>query len=320
MPTREELRAQLAEVLLACFSAGEIRRLLGHLPGGDQLAHRLPGPIASAADTSTAAVGALEALGYLERPDFWASFRRERPQRVAEIEAIRIRFVRQSDVEDGLAADGEVEPPSELVILLVSASPIKKARLRVDEEFAAIIENLRLRANLRIEQRPAVTFDRLSAALNDVRPNVLHISSHGESGSLYFQARRSGDDLQRVPQTALIKLLHALGSDLKLVVLNACDSLEIAEGIVARKPSQITWAIGMKDPIYDDDAIDYSVALYDSIAAGRAIGIAHQAALARLALNVEDDSLEPVPSEIPRLVPDDPIRAEKFLLVKRRHA
>ena len=111
--------------------------------------------------------------------------------------------------------------------------------------------------------------------------------------------------------------VEVVGGDLQLVLLNACASLQIAEGLVAGEPRKIPWAIGMVEPIYDDDAIDYAVALYDSIAAGRAIGVAHEAALARLELNVDEDSGDRPPAEIPRLLPDDPAGANRYVLARR---
>jgi CHAT domain len=318
VPTREENRARLVEFLLACFSAEELRRLLRYLPGGHRLENRLPGANASAAETASAVVAALDALDYLGGREFWDALKRERERRVGEIEALQRVFLVDAPTGDAakapVAGDG---PRFDVVkILLVSASPIEGAALAVDEEFAAILGRLRHRTNLEIVQRTAVTFDRLSAALNDHAPHILHISSHGEAGALMFQPATPGAAMQRVPKLALIRLLRALGQNLRLVVFNACDSATMAAELVAGPPSSLEWTIGMNEPIVDEDAIDFSVAFYDSLAAGRPIGVAFEAALARLLLNLPEGAEADPSDDIPQLLGKDLEKAGKYRLVE----
>jgi len=203
-----------------------------------------------------------------------------------------------------------------LRVLFLAASPIDVPRVDADQEFARIRDALAHHPNLTIEVRSALTFARLRKALQEFSPHVLHITSHGTPGQLYFH-RDDGGDYQAVPTTTFARLLRALAKDLQLVVLNACHSLEIAEALVAEDPPITPWAIGMKTAIVDDDAIVFSNALYDSLAAGVAVGGAHEAALAGLELVEHPNPKLAKPPDIPRLVPDNPARAAQKILVRR---
>lgn len=308
-------KAQLADLLLRCFDAGELRRHLGYLSDGVALTRRLPGPNASAAEIAVAAVDALDANDLIKGDEFWAMFKRERPRRVEEIERHRAMF-RSAAAAVTPPATSERGPPDKLRILFLAASPIDVPRVDADQEFARIRDAVAHHPNLTPEVRSALTFARLRKALQEVRPHVLHITSHGTPGQLYFHRDDSGE-YQAVPITAFARLLRALAKDLRLVVLNACHSLEIAEALVAEDPPITPWAIGMKTAIVDEDAIVFSNTLYDSLAGGAAIGDAHEAALAELELVEHPNPKLAKPPDIPRLVPDDPARAAKEILVRR---
>lgn len=239
------------------------------------------------------------------------------PRRLANIAARKNEFQTGGPDSEAPArsATGEARGPVDVLrILLVSASPIRGAKLRVDEEFAQILAALRRCTNLRIEQRTAVSFDRLRTALLDVRPHVLHVSSHGTPGVLYFQGEGDGP-YQQMTTDAFITLL-GIDHDLRLVVLNACDSFQMAEAVVANQRARVAWTIGMHEPVRDKDAIAYSVSLYDTLAEGQSLQAAHYAAIARLQIDPREEGTPA--AEIPRLVPDDFDRADKVLLIRPR--
>lgn len=319
---------RFADYLLTCFDASELRRLLGYLPEGAQLSRQLPGGDASPVTLAAAAVAALAKLNLLQEPAFWESLRRARPRRIEEINQWQAAFRSYTPAEilPGRASDGPpapaattadrtAEPPvpaSELEILLVSASPIRGRRLAVDVEFGRVIEKLRHRPNLKIVQRTAVTFDSLQSALIDHRPNVMHISSHGDQDCLHFEPAQYGASTQKVPNAAFLQTLGALGDALRFVVINACHSLTLAQAIVSPPTPVAEWAIGMNAPFVDEDAINFSVALYDAIAGGRSLDAAFRATLARLMVGAPANT---APHQIPQLVPNDPTRARKAVLV-----
>lgn len=192
-------------------------------------------------------------------------------------------------------------PPDILRILLVSADPLPWESPPLETEFSRITDRLRHRRNVHVHQRTWLTINDLHAALLDVSPHILHFSGHGTADYLLLQSDRGGDSPTRVSSSMLVRTLRASASELRLVVLNSDDSLPIVMDIVAA--SGADWAIGMQGPILDDDAINFSSALYDALAAGRSLRSAFERARARLM------SDNPSNDPSPHLVPDDMGRA-----------
>ncbi len=182
--------------------------------------------------------------------------------------------------------------PEVVTVLLVSASPDHKERLRVDKEFRRITERIRSsrhRDRLRFEQLQAARFADLRTALMEHEPHVLHFSGHGRSdGSLVFEEGSNGSSV--VSKKSLLGLLRALSGGLRLVVLNACHS----QAIAAEIPPTVDLAIGMPSSIEEGDAVEFAVALYEAIGFDKSVQVAFDAAVAGL----DEDEVE-----LPRLFP-----------------
>ncbi len=185
-------------------------------------------------------------------------------------------------------------------VLMISASPDTHVRLRVDQEFREIITRMRgtrHRDRFHFIQIQAMRFDDLRIALMEHQPHVLHISTHGEpDGALVLEGPSAGGRV--VPTRNMLRLLESLRDNLRLVVLNACDSHLIAREL----PQAVGLAIGMSDKVKDTAAIEFAVAFYEGLGYGRSVESAFEVALA--GLGELDD-------EIPRLFPspaDDPQR------------
>lgn len=194
-----------------------------------------------------------------------------------------------------------------LRVLMVSASPETEARMRSDREFMRIIERVNgtpMRDHIRFEQIPAARFDDLSTALMRHAPHVLHISAHGAAdGSLLFEDGSAGS--RTVSKRRLLALLKALRDNLRLVVINACHSQQLACDI----PPAIDLAVGMSDVVADRAAIAFSVAFYESLGFGKPVETAFNVALA---------GLDELCDEIPQLFPapdQDPDNMRRMVLV-----
>lgn len=201
------------------------------------------------------------------------------------------------------------ERPSKqaVTVLMVSASPDIQVRLRVDHEFREIIARMRStrhRDQFRFEQVQAVRFDDLRTALMEYQPQVLHISSHGKSdGALIFEG--DNESICEASARNILQLLTSLRDNLELVVINACDSHELARSL----SSTIGVAVGMNDKINDATAIRFAVALYEGLGFGKAI---------ETAFNIAVAGLEAAEADIPVLFPlaaDDPQRRRSKILL-----
>lgn len=274
----------LVSLLLSMFSADELRRFLRYLPDGEALVAALPGVNASPAALAYETVDTLIRVDYLREPALWERLTAERPRRAAEIASVRA-LISRGDAQPTTFASPvpmavPAAPASTFTILLVSASPDFKQRLRVDQEFRQIVDKLRAtryRDRLRLVQVQAARFEDLRTALMEHEPQVLHVSAHGEKdGSLHFEEKADGSNV--VTKMKLLRLLSALGANLRIVVLNACYSAGIARDLA---PS-VGCSIGMSDTIRDGEAIEFSVALYETLAFGRSIQTAFDTAIAGL--------------------------------------
>lgn len=293
---------RLEALLLSLFSADELRRFIRYLPGGDALSGQLPGATASAATLANEAVGALARTGVLADPDFWQRLRDERPRRAPEIDQVKAVLDAPARApappppqpEPARPSPPQPAPPAKLLVLMVSASPDTRDRLRVDQEFRTIIDRVRAsryRDRFEFQQVQAATFGHLRTSLMEHQPHILHLSAHGTpEGNLVFEA--DGDGSRDVPGKSFVRLLKTLKDRLRLVFLNACHSHAIAGAI----PPSIDLAIGMSDSIDDLPAIRLAVAFYEALGFGRTVETAFDVALAEL--DGDDDA-------IPQLYPPE---------------
>lgn len=296
----------LYNFLLAQLTPDELRRWLGAFPRGKTLLNELPGGSVNAAQFHWEATDLLQRHGILRHDDLWDRLLEVRPLFKAEIDALKLKFVpngrptRLPEPEEGQDPVPQAPPtspipkePEKIKILLVSSCPDDQDRVRVDKEFAAIITALRgarHRDRLKIEQVPAASFASLRTALLEHEPHVLHISCHATpSGELLLESPTGGSE--SIPKPSMLRLLKALTDNLRMVFLNGCDTDQLAQAI----PPNIDLAIGMRKPITDKAAIDFSVGFYEALAFGKPVANAFDAALSGLDRLAEDRTPELFP-------------------------
>jgi len=160
-------------------------------------------------------------------------------------------------------------------ILLLSANPRNTKALRLDEERREIetglIERSRLRDQFRLITKVAVRPRDCQRAMLDHNPQVVHFSGHG-SGEPGIALEDESGNLKLVDAAALAALFELYKDTLQCVVMNACYSEVQARAIVEHIP----YAIGMSDKIKDRAAIEFAVAFYDALGAGRDVEFAYR--------------------------------------------
>lgn len=119
----------------------------------------------------------------------------------------------------------------------------------------------------------AARFDDMRRSLLVHRPHVLHVSGHGATGG---GIELEDDRGESRPVTALVvaDLLRILRRDLRLVVFNACNSLGLAEACSV----YVDCAVGMREPIRDNEAIAFAGPLYEALGQGESVGRAFELA------------------------------------------
>jgi hypothetical protein len=174
-------------------------------------------------------------------------------------------------------------PPSRDVhmkILFLAANPSGTTSLALDEEIRAIdakIQGAQHRDRLDLQSHWAVRLDDLSGILLRHSPQVVHFSGHGAKTGAIVLASGNGQP-KEVPPEGLAGLFRVLKDNMRVVVLNACYSAEQAKAIV----KEIDCAVGMSDPIDDDDAIAFAAEFYQALAFGRSVQAAFDLGVVRL--------------------------------------
>jgi hypothetical protein len=164
---------------------------------------------------------------------------------------------------------------SMIKVLLLSANPID-APLRIDEEFRAIDAKIRgsdHRDYVQLILHGAVRLEDIPGLLMRHKPHVVHFSGHG--GKVAIELTTSDGGGQAVPPNALADIFRVLKDNVRVVLLNACDSAPQAEAIV----SVIDCAVGMSDEIDDGVAIAFAAAFYEALGYGRSVQDAFDIAL-----------------------------------------
>ena len=138
--------------------------------------------------------------------------------------------------------------PEKITVLFLTADPDGAPPLHIDREIRLIQERVRssqLRDSIAFEYRHAVRVTDLIQHLNEVQPDVVHFSGHGEDAGLVLH---DTDDSERVlSNDQLAGVLDAAPKPIKLAVFNSCDSAEQARVAV----QHVKAAIGMEETIED---------------------------------------------------------------------
>jgi hypothetical protein len=207
--------------------------------------------------------------------------KKERQQELAHERAltaeVRHRVRLETTLKNAIIAPPQL--PSQIAVLYISANPITTSQLHLDQEIRLIQQQLRaskFRDSVILHSRWAVRVLDFFQALNELKPEVVHFSGHGEPGELFFV----DDDQDHVPVTvpAMVQLIRAAGSSVRVMIFNACFSAEQAQAITEYVPV----AIGMSSAIDDHAARVFAGQLYSAIGFGESMAVAYDQAVAAL--------------------------------------
>lgn len=205
-------------------------------------------------------------------------------------------------------------------IAFFTANPSSLAKLDLDGELHAIQAELKAidRDVFRFAHRPAATPADLQRLLLEERPVVVQFSGHGRGadGSSSPLSRELGptrklvldDDPDLVPTgvmlqgdeasrakvvsgAALGQLFSTIGRSIRLVVLNACHSVEQADALL----EHVDFVVGIDGAIRDTAAKAFAVAFYRALGSGRSVRVAFD-------LGVNALMLEGLTTDVPRPV------------------
>lgn len=177
-------------------------------------------------------------------------------------------------------------------ILILAANPKNTLRLRLDQEVREIdngLQRARRRNEFILKQIWAVRRSDFRRAMLDLKPNIVHFCGHG-SGEDGIAFEDENGQAKLIGTEALSGFFKLFADNVECVVLNACYSEVQAEAIAKHIPH----VIGMNQAIGDTAAIEFSVAFYDALGAGKSIEFAYQLACNAIQSSGISENLTPI--------------------------
>ncbi len=174
-------------------------------------------------------------------------------------------------------------------ILFLGANPLGQSRLRIDEEFREIEQEIQLsrdRDRFQVEAKWAVRPPDISRALLNAKPDLVHFAGHGGGGEESFAAEDASGGAFLVPVAGLVRLFGVLGEELRGVIVNACSTQRLAMELSVALPQ--AHVIGMREPVGDRSAVLFSVGFYQALAAGKSVEQAFEVGRAHMMIGYGD--------------------------------
>ncbi|CUX71678.1 MULTISPECIES: CHAT domain-containing protein [Agrobacterium] len=199
-------------------------------------------------------------------------------RKLAELSTITIRHILERPPE-----------PEKLRVLYLTSSPRLDDPLRVDAEVnqvLRVLRGVRHRELIDLQHRPAATRQDLVDGINDVRPNVVHFSGHGNASFLLLD----DGDFENPTGSALsfeelANILLSTDYPPTLVIINACQSAVGAHALLETVPI----VIGTADGVLDITAGLFASTFYGAIGAGQSVGSAVDQARAVISSALPDE-------------------------------
>ncbi len=151
-------------------------------------------------------------------------------------------------------------------ILVLAANPKDTMRLRLGKETAEIdagLKRSKFRDRFILSYQFAVRIRDLRRALLDHSPHIVHFCGYGSDEGLIVEDE-SGKSIE-VSASAISDLFKLFSDSIECVLLNACYSENQAIAI----SEHINYVIGMSKELEGDGAIEFAVAFYDALGAGK---------------------------------------------------
>ena len=178
------------------------------------------------------------------------------------------------------------------VVLFLSANPNPKSPLKVEKEQSRIVKvrnGSKHQSKVRIEGLPNLDLPEFAKSLRLHSPTIVHFSGHGAVDGSLIMLDENNETREMAPKW-LAKLLALQMSTIRLVVLNACYSSQLAEFLVA----DIDCVVGMSDAVSDDAAILFAQTFYSALFDGKTVSESFAISAATVEARYHDEKDVPI--------------------------
>ena len=156
----------------------------------------------------------------------------------------------------------------ELKIVLLATNPHGDLRTDIEvRDIGIAIRKANLRDAVMLKHIPAARLSDLLSELNELRPDVIHISGHGGSKTLVMEDEDNRVGGVSISYELVREFLDATDSPPRVLVLNACDTYQGADVFL----SAVEVVVAMSDKIDDAAAGYFATQFYSAICNGQSI-------------------------------------------------
>lgn len=221
-----------------------------------------------------------------------------------------VRVLAPDEKSPAVYPGGESEPQSRILFLASDAGVGLELRQELKVIKSVISETPE---TLRVIEKLDVTTSDFFVALNKYHPRIFHFSGNMADSALLLTSTQG--QVEAIPEKALVELLNVFRNDIRLVVLNACNSYRCARAVT----DVIDCAIGVDGEISDSSAIVFSQAFYRAISFGSSAANAFKQGVAAIKFRPLGSHAEWQEDEsYPELVCKKGIDAEKVFFAPSR--
>jgi len=176
---------------------------------------------------------------------------------------------------------------SKVKILFLASSPRDQDYLNIySAEYEAIeglLEREHFKDSLELKLKPEISPGKLVEVLANEKPQILHFAGHGVKEGL---AGSSGGRSVIIDKDLFSEIFDDLSPDIKLVVLNACDTAPLAKKIAEK----VGCSIGMKGEVKDHISVAFTAKFYMMIGLGYSIQKAYNLSIKNLQITGYKDA------------------------------
>ena len=155
---------------------------------------------------------------------------------------------------------------NELTVAFLTTNPDKD--LRTDAEYRAVLTRWReseYRDRIALENVAAASIEDLLMTFNNMKPDIVHFSGHGNAGLVVFDSDLLYGDAVEVEFDVLKMALESTNNPPRLVVLNSCYGALRASELLG----EVEAVVGMNSSIDDAAAAIFARQFYASLFSGQ---------------------------------------------------